>query len=457
MPTTKNLYQEPNLEIINLNKNQLNQVSSLHRWHLDSPKQDTTYSDAKNRIHIRGWVLCNQASSLQVAARTSKQIQYFNLSEARPDVIRRILHQDTIHHPQLICGFDFEINDWSSGVDIGFQTGNDLIWTHRIKIKKTIKVEEGKRNWLYLGNDTNLSSDQYTGKTLLSTQASAQWKDYFNKLESDSLKLGFRWAFLIAPAKEFIFSEYYPFQKGELTPVDQLIASQYSYGKLVWPYNALDADRELTYWKGDTHWTDYGGAIAARETLKTLGFENCEPDASIKYFIKCRAGDLGGKFSPPRISPVLTADFTPALEKKIFDNQIHNHGRIRIYENRELEHTQTCCILFGDSFGVNVTPWLVKHFSRLIYIHSAAAFDESILRIERPTHVILQTNSRFIIKPPELNFSIRPSIEGKLKNLGESEIKELGDNFQSLTNHNINFYKNLMLDLLKNTPSKHKV
>lgn len=428
---------------------------AINRWHLDSPKQNVFDVDNKGCMQVRGWILCEQETVLQVIIRTVNSTQYFKLSEARPDVIRKILQQDPTRHPCLICGFNFKIDDWNYGFDIGFLINNEPVWAYNIRKSKTIKVEEGARNWLFLGNDTNSSVEQYTGHYLLTTQEIEQWKTYFQQLESDSIKIGFNWAFLLAPAKEFIFPEYYPFKKGEMTPVDQLISSHFSYGKLVWPYDVLSEDRELTYWKGDTHWTDYGGAVAAQETLKTLGFKNYELDLSIQYSIKHRAGDLGGKFSPPRISPVPTADFTSVFEKQIFDNQVHNHGRIRVYENGELEHTKTCCILFGDSFSVNVTPWLVKHFYRLIYIHTAAAFDRSILKAEQPTHVILQTNSRFIINPPKINFSIRPSIEGKLKKLNENETRELINFLHSQNTSKAETYKQLMLEILNDLPHKN--
>lgn len=447
MPFTENHHQELKLEITTSNKNQLKQ-SSLYRWYLDSPKQGATHSDANSCVHIRGWVLCDQVNSIQVVARTPNKTYYFNLSEARPDVVRRVLQQNPKNHPKLICGFNFEVNDWSDSLDIGFQTENKPTWAYNIKPSKAAKVKEGKKNWLYLSNDSNSSIQQYTGSLLMSTQKIEQWRDYFQRAETDSIKFGFRWAFLLAPAKEFITPEHYPFEKGKITPVDQLISNHCSFDKIVWPYDALYSEQELTYWKGDTHWTDYGGAVAAQETLKKLGFKHYKPTNSIPYFIKHLTGDLGGKLTPPRAFPVLIADFSSISESLIFDNGIHNTGRIRIYENSKLEHTKTCCILFGGSSSTNVAPWLVNHFHRLIYIHTAAAIDQSIIEAERPSHVILQTNSRFIINPPKINFSVRSVIKQKLKQLNERKINELQ---AYLTHHppsNNEFYKKIMLEAI---------
>jgi hypothetical protein len=305
------------------------------------------------------------------------------------------------------------------------------------------KYLEGEAGWLFLDNDNNGSVDQYTGQRLLSDSQLTAWENYFSDIEILSKEIGFAWAFLLVPAKEYVFPNYYPFPRAAQTPVDQFLEKFQHNAHIVWAQKALSAERELTYWKGDTHWTDYGAAVGAREVLSLFGFNRFDRWNAVKYVIKPQLGDLGHKMVPPQMHNVAIADFSEMPNGQIFDNQIHNHGRIRVYECPNAE-SDSNCVLFGDSFCVGLVPWLAPFFRRLVYAHTAGGIDSAILQAERPTHVIFQTNSRFIVSPAKSRFSINTLLEGKLKLLGNEERAVLQGKIRKQHSPKTSFYAGLM-------------
>ena len=419
----------------------------IRRWALDSPKGDIDLSSSNALARLRGWVLFEPGEQVKVMIRAQSGEFSYELTESRPDIVREFLHQDPESHPCLMCGFTAEFDFTKERVDLGFCVNGDTYWVCSIHIVEKPKVEEGEEGWLFLHNDNNSSVDQYTGQRLLNAGELNAWDNYFDNIRGLSKELGFSWAFLLVPAKEFIFPNYYPFKRAMRTPVDQFLEKFENTAPIVWPQQALTDDRELTYWKGDTHWTDYGAAVGARAVLSSFGFKCFERWDAVRYVIKPRLGDLGSKLNPPKMYSVTTADFSAMPIWQIFDNQVHNHGRIRVFECPDPE-SQSICVLFGDSFSVALIPWLIPFFRRFVFVHTAASVDSSILQAEKPTHVIFQTNSRFIISPAKPNFSVEDLLESKLKLIGEKEQIVLQGEMRRQHSPKTNFYAELMQKIL---------
>ena len=54
-------------------------------------------------------------------------------------------------------------------------------------------------------------------------------------------------------------------------------------------------------------------------------------------------------------------------------------------------------------------------------MHSAACIDQSLIQREKPDHILLQTNSRFLGVSPNADFSLKLKIKNKLNLLPEKE------------------------------------
>lgn len=423
---------------------------AVKHWYLDDPKPGIIASAEAKTIKFRGWVVCQPGFIVdEVVVERRDEIQSFALTDERIDVAQRFSAIGSLHPVPVKCGFNFEINSSSGKVRLGYKIGSNIVWCASIEIVVTLKVEQGSDGWLFLGNDTNHSMKQFSGERLLSDQELQLWDTYFSTLRGASWKNSFKSCFLLAPAKEFCVPEHYPIERGSRVALDQFLERFEEMNPIIWPREELARDKEQTYWKGDTHWTDYGAYVSAMLALKFLQLEPAPESLTPNYAITKKAGDLGGKLTPPVKFAVATADFTVAKKSLVFDNEIHNHGRIRIYEPDVPKYPDYKCICFGDSFSVNMVPWLIPYFGRLVYVHSAAALDRDLLEAERPTHVIFQTNSRFIISPPDALGYLKESLTSKLKALEIAKRESLADKCrdQLLKRGTNNYYHNLMLTM----------
>jgi hypothetical protein len=53
-------------------------------------------------------------------------------------------------------------------------------------------------------------------------------------------------------------------------------------------------------------------------------------------------------------------------------------------------------VMFHDSFGTALKPFLAEHFARALFEFQAMAFDESILEREKPDLVIQEITERYM-------------------------------------------------------------
>ena len=289
-----------------------------------------------------------------------------------------------------------------------------------------MKVLEGSKGYLFLTNDTNRSIDQYTGEYLISEEEQLKWAAYLETVAKIRKERRMQILFLVAPAKEYIYPENYPFSPGANSPMAQLqerfdIAGE----RIVYPDEVLRQSREMSYVKGDTHWSDYGGMLATQAVLNELGMPFDFEESSPKYCMRSATGDLGSHMEPPRRHDGFFAEFNDAGMSVAFDNGIANHGRIWLYEREQA--SGGIAVVFGDSFAKNVVPWLSLSFKRLVYVHSAAAIDPKVLALEQPDVLILQTNSRFVVTAPAVDLDTKTVIAKKVNVLPSMEKERLAE------------------------------
>jgi len=275
---------------------------------------------------------------------------------------------------------------------------------------------EGIGGWRFLDNDSNRSVDQYTGIRTLSSDELKDWVSFLIDAHRNNYIL------MVAPAKEEVAPFLYPRKRAELTPIDQLLQLPEAKS-ILFPISELASQWSVTYGPLDTHWTDQGACIAAAAIARQLGAPTAALD-SIPFAIFSREGDLGNKSTPPLASLGFHFKEPPRAKFLAFDNGVPNHGRVWIFENKDAPVNQRVAI-FGDSFSINMAPALSNIYRRVFYAHSAAQPDQRILQMEKPDHVILQTNQRFITTPPKANCDLLETIEAKLAQFDEAARKEI--------------------------------
>lgn len=380
------------------------------RWNLDTPK-DAKVVELENVIILKGWALLKENKRAILLIDNGDIIQSYEFDQIRQDVITKVLKVDVSGHPCMKCGFRQEIS-LENSLRIGFRTDTDDYWVANIVLKDINKISIGKKGYLFLEGDTNRSEDQFSGKLLISKEELDNWENYFSRINEMMSHAAAKWIFLLAPAKEYLFPEYHPREKANFTPLDQFFQRTKSWkSKIMYPFETLVPNKSATFSKTDSHWTDYGSLEVVNNILR---YFDVKSDVEIpKFSLKFLAGDLGRQLNPPCLEPMFVADFSEMPAKLIFDNKIPNIGRIIHYENTFAQNPDVIMI-FGGSSSRTLIPWLCLNYQNVVFVHSTGSVDRSVLEAIKPDKVILQTNSRFIVRTPVTVCNIESVIRQKI-------------------------------------------
>jgi len=386
-------------------------------------------------LKLSGWVL-HENKPVNVILQYSNHDSVHSCEIIRKDVVA-LLKKDA----EAQCGFIIPI---VHPVDfkVGFIINDEPVWVALVKIKQASKVLHGSNGHLFLDNDTNKSVEQFRGQTLISDECLSLWYKYFERLESYTKERNAKYIFTLAPAKELVFPNLYPYTKSIITPAEQFLVNLNKFN-IFYPLDVLREAGDISYWKLDTHWTDYGAGLVVKNILEKLKKEQKNP-FPFPFQVKRLNGDLGSKLPQLTTQDILMADFTSAKNQKKFDNKIVNRGWIQIYEN-ENSINQEKVIIFGDSFSVNMVPYLVTNFKKVIHVLSGARIDYDILEQELPDIIISEITTRFLIQPPDLSYSVSDDCFRKINSMPESEKKDYIKDVMECTTDKYLFFLNKTL------------
>lgn len=402
---------------------------------IDTPKTEEIKIFNSSMLKLSGWVLYEN-KSLDVILQYNDHESVHSCKVIRNDVIA-LLKKDA----EARCGFIIPIVH-PIDFKIGFLINDAPIWVASVKIKQASKVLYGSNGHLFLDNDTNKSVEQFRGHTLISEECLSLWSKYFKRIDKYTKDRNAKYLFTLAPAKELVFPDLYPHTKSNVTPVEQFLVHLNKFN-IFYPLDALREAGDISYWKLDTHWTDYGAGLVVKNIIERLQKPQKNP-FPFHFQVKRLNGDLGSKLPQLTTQDILMADFSPAKNLKKFDNKIVNRGWIQIYEN-ESAANQEKVIIFGDSFSVNMVPYLVTNFKKVIHVLSGARIDYDILEQELPDIIISEITTRFLIQPPDLNYSVSDDCFRKIDSMPESEKKDYIKNVIDSTTDNYLFFLNKTL------------
>lgn len=434
------------MHFIKLNFVENNEFDAItNRWWLDQPKQGAI-SIEDDTIDLSGWIICNDTSAavcVVVESSAGEQEEY-PLNIKRADAIKSVLGKDS----NFNCGFKVKLKLKIGTIGLSFKINTKTYHILTLSITRSIKVLKGRNNFLFLANDTNRSTDQFTGTISISPKALSDWTTHLQSLNKEYSADGGRACFLLAPAKEEIFPDFYPHLRATITPIDEFISNFNGRLDILFPRDVLRRDRELTYSRVDSHWTDYGAKLAAEEILRYFGLSDYISRLPKEFEVRSTTGDLGIKTAPPTFGPVLSISARHREVSENFNNRVNNNGRIRVYENPEAAIHQTL-VIFGDSFSTNLSRLLTPIFSRVVYTYTGAGLDKSVADFEKPKFIVAQSNQRFIITPPPLEYNIWENAKSKLIQEDEGILESLASEMQAHLAGSSHFYAKRMLDLVE--------
>lgn len=395
---------------------ELKRHEKLIGFSLDQPvnKQRVDENElSSGRLRLFGWVLSHdyEPGGMRLFIKDGDQDYLLPLNTERPDVIEKVLGERSENHKSLICGFDHFISFSSSRLQVGVELEGKRITLFRVDVRGTLKVLEGKDDWLFLDNDANRSVAQHTGKLSLNIFSRWSWKRYisqFSKLKPES-------ALVVAPSKELVYPQYYPYEKSGHTPMEQVCQMMPSNFPLVFPVDDLTRFEHRTFRKNDTHWTFYGAMVASCALMRQFGLsELASVFDSDEYRKQPTVGDLGNKLYPPVMSDEVKLKSAGYYKSVIYDNQLPNFGRVIIVANEKAAVNSTL-LMFASSSGYSMLNYLYRIFRKIVFIHTAGSVDTQLIEQLAPQFIVSQTNARFVVRAPRIGISVARLIKKKLK------------------------------------------
>lgn len=404
--------------------------STILKWCLDFPKQEQyfTFEELTSPgLLLQGWLLTRKPQPITLEFVQQQEVRTAVLELLRPDVISAMLKVDAEDHPQLRCGFK---------AMLPLQQGTFSCYAVAGKVREKLfdaevcnnqKVLLGKNNWLFLDNDTNKSVEQHQGRLLLTPETLQLWQQYFESLQTLSDATATPYAMLIAPTKEAVYNEFYPYPRAAITPIEQLLSKTAESFPVVYPRLLLQTDDPYSFLRTDTHWSTHGAKLGVQAALTTLGI--CatqlntffEKDTYRRVF---KVGDLGVKCFPPKGADEWAPASFSLHAALLFDNCLPNFGRVMLFEKPDAL-LKARCLIFGSSSSYSMLNYLYRVFKEVIFVHSAGNVDASWVEKLQPDYLICQTNERFVIKAPQVGYSVRHVIAEKLEQLDAVQRVEL--------------------------------
>tara|TARA_Y100000296_G_scaffold74055_1_gene92194 strand:+ start:42 stop:1358 length:1317 start_codon:yes stop_codon:yes gene_type:complete len=405
---------------------------SVPRWHLDYPCNEQSVDNAelaRDGLLFQGWVLNEKSSSASLVILNGNEVMQVPINRSRPDVVKRVLKEEPENHTLLHCGFSKRVKLKHSTFTLGLVQDGKFTELMNGNVEGKFQILEGKNGWLFLDNDTNKSIEQYTGKLKLSRTAQAEWKEYAVALNNYSRSSRIPVCLLVAPSKEMVYQEYYPFSFSKKAPIQKLKELIPASLNFILPIEELRNLEQRSFRVCDTHWTLHGARLAAQlvaNKLSSRSIPELDVFANDVYQNKKSWGDLGSKVYPPKQHEEDSLTNFNYRRCVVFDNNIDNFGRIIVMCHQRAAFDETL-LLFGSSSSYTMFHYLCRLYTSVVFIHTAGNIDHKIIDVVEPDCICVQTNARFVVKAPKFNDSVVKYIEqkkesGRLKTAFTAEV-----------------------------------
>ena len=244
-------------------------------------------------------------------------------------------------------------------------------------------VMTGQEGWLYYTGDRMI--EEYIGATLFTDAQLQEWQRVLEVRRDALARRGIHYLFVIAPNKQTIYPEHLPNwlkRSGSTTKLDQFVAHMRAHSTVP-VLNLRDPMLYAKSWqrlypRTDTHWNDCGAFIATQQIIEKLAekFPDLKPHSPDAYKLTVRSGigcDLAvmlGQENTIQDDHYLLEPLPPLQPLQKISSPELLEGRWApdtvpiVTENPNGTHS---LVMFRDSFGIPLMPFLGQHFQRVEY------------------------------------------------------------------------------------------
>lgn len=276
----------------------------------------------------------------------------------------------------------------------------------------------GTDGWLFYAEDGSL--EDWTQEEPFPEEELADWTQTLMKRRAFLTRRGIPYLFVLVPDKQMVYPEFMPTSLRRLRSdyrADQLIAymarvaPDFEFIDLRTPLLAAKS-AELLYHRYDTHWNDRGALVGYQTIAQALQrwFPNLVPlqrgdfvtDASVPSGDKTTMLGLVDeeKQAMPGLVSRKGAGFRVVAPRR---PDPYGEDPILIVEHRDSSLPRA--IVYRDSFGARLIPYLSEHFSHVEY-YWQNEFDYEEIERQRPDVVIQAFTARHFFTfgpyPPDI-------------------------------------------------------
>ncbi len=308
---------------------------------------------------------------------------------------------------------------------VGFRTAliraNAFMRIEAFGVSPTESLIVGKDDWLFFGDPDAIA--HYRGTAPLSPAALERWARVVIERRDWLSAQGVAYLLVLVPDKHLVYPEFMPASLpriGDVHPLDQLatyLAQETDVPVLDLRPTLLDAKKTTrVYHRTDSHWNDVGAHFAYSAILERLrGLVPALADADVTPVEYTREDTpglglasivglqsvyreelLGAEKTAPRSSPRPEHRARYAERERTLQPLAHGVDDARLPR----------AVVFRDSFGNALIPYLSENFSRILYVWNRDV-DPRVVEIERPDVVIQEVVGRFLGRPPKTLEAVR--------------------------------------------------
>ena len=276
-----------------------------------------------------------------------------------------------------------------------------LVMYRLLHISPSDKVLAGRDGWFYYADDYSL--EDYRSQTPFTNAELERWRQVMEARQAWLARRGAKLLLVFACDKYVIYPEYMPtgYQRAD-TPyrLEQLVdyLRHHSNLELISLQVPLEVGKatDRLYHRTDTHWNDRGAFIGYREILAALRLPP-QPLSDFTLFDQQTEGwDLARMMSLDRVISEENLQLIPrkprraAVVEQDRPDPLWNNGRVGL---AVADPTLPRLVMFRDSFGSALVPFLAEHFKRSVFLWQYD-FDPAVIEQEKPDYVVWLMTSR---------------------------------------------------------------
>lgn len=264
----------------------------------------------------------------------------------------------------------------------------------------------GKDNWLSYSGE--LSLDDYQNVLPVTDEDLAAFQSGLDGLNDRLQARGIRFLLVVVPNKNTIYPEYLPPQVpvlGKQSFLDRLVEYQGKHGKaqiLDLRAALLEARRERqVFYTKDTHWNAYGAWVGYQEIMRALqkDFPSLRPHSLDEYAFVDDGMKNNSEGKSLGQTMILDQEFHLELkEEPAIKSWTTSGPKIRSIITTTRPGTGLPkLVMYRDSFGGWLIPFLSDHFSPAVYVW-AFRIDEDYIQAEAPDIVVVEVTERYLTR-----------------------------------------------------------